>query len=119
MCGSTGRIQLRNAAGEPIKVGVWSGRDHCPECNGQGYVWLDTNHHEAIIARLTIGQVRTETTDGQAEISYMAKETGVGSGSVYREPELHPSRSDAIDAFFAAHPSGVLKSVDAEMEAAS
>lgn len=112
-CAGSGRIQLLDAAGNPVALPPGSIRDWCPACQGKGLVWLDGHHHEATITRLTLGQVRTETTgDGPTEISYMAEETGVGSGSIYREPELHPSRDEAIDAFFAAHPTGFLKRVD-------
>lgn len=115
VCAGSGRIELVDASGQPIEVDRWSSRSHCPECNGKGSLWLDTEHHDAVISRLTIGLVATETTIGQvSKVSYMAEETGVGSGSVYRESELHPSRDAAIDAFFAAHPTGVLKSVDGE-----
>lgn len=112
-CAGSGRITLVDAAGEPIPVAAFSGSSHCPLCNGNGRLWLDTERHEATITRLTIGQVRAALTSGLGtEVSYMAEETGVGTGSVYYERELHPSRDAAIDAFFAAHPTGVLRSVD-------
>ena len=125
-CAGSGRIQLIDAAGAPIQLETgFRFRRTCPACEGKGYVWQDGHHHEATITRLTLGQVRTVTTAGQTttvatygtEISYMAEETGVGSGQIYREPELHPSRQTAIDAFFTAHPTGVLKSVDEDLGA--
>lgn len=46
--------------------------------------------------RLTIGSVRFDSADRNEPFSYMCEETGVGSGSVYRESDLHDSEETAL-----------------------
>ena len=52
----------------------------------------------AEIGRRTIGQVRTEIEAERTEITYMAWETGVGSGSLLPEENLYPTREAAEQA---------------------
>ena len=60
----------------------------CPRCGG-GYrsedaLSLDYTQFVPIVRKLTIGSVRVDTSDNRP-VSYMCRETGVGSGSVYAE----------------------------------
>ena len=41
--------------------------------------------------------MRIDTNDRDAPVSYMCKETGVGSGSVYRERDLRFTEEGALD----------------------
>ena len=45
---------------------------------------------------LTIGSVRIDTNDDENPISYMAAETGVGSGAVWYEYRLFESEKEAL-----------------------
>ena len=68
----------------------------CPRCGG-GYqsnrdLSLDYTLFAPFVERLTIGSVRTNTED---ETEYMCRETGVGSGSVYRERDMFATREGA------------------------
>lgn len=66
----------------------------CARCNGTGT--LSQLAFEPAVQRLTIGSVRLDTNAKDAEkISYMCKETGVGSGSFYYEPRLFWSEEAA------------------------
>ena len=70
----------------------------CPRCQasyyGQSDLRIDYTEFCPRIEELTIGSVRHDTHE--KETSYMCKETGVGSGSVYREAELFPTREGAL-----------------------
>lgn len=73
----------------------------CPRCGG-GYqsnraLNLKYTHHVPAPRRLTIGSVRVNTADNDYDggNSYMCLETGVGSGSVYREADLFATEEDA------------------------
>jgi hypothetical protein len=51
------------------------------------------------VESLTIGSARIDTADEtHRRISYMCLETGVGSGAIYYETDLHPTRKAAWDA---------------------
>jgi hypothetical protein len=47
------------------------------------------------IELLTVGSVRIDTADEERPISYMCRETGVGSGSIYDEAHLFATREEA------------------------
>ena len=47
---------------------------------------------------LTIGSVRVDTDDEKHAVSYMAIETGVGTGLIWYEPRLFASKDDALKA---------------------
>ena len=74
-----------------------------------GRVWPDSETLYADIRLLTIGRVEVTVEahepDGIwpliTEASYMAWETGVGSGTNHREKDLYDSREDAEAAAFA------------------
>lgn len=57
----------------------------CPECDGGGYRWFDTDQR-SVKGPMTVGRVEMRVTasgDHREEESYMLEETGVGSGSCY------------------------------------
>lgn len=69
----------------------------CPRCaasfrsfNGAG---LDYTSHTPAVSKLTIGSVRFSSSDGGAE--YMCHETGVGSGTIYKEANLFENEEEA------------------------
>lgn len=68
----------------------------CPRCRS-GYhadhdLSLDYTIFAPVTSRLTIGSVRTDSADKN---SYMCRETGVGSGSVYDEARLFSTETEA------------------------
>lgn len=68
----------------------------CPRCTG----WQHDGRpllaeYIPAIRPLTIGSVRIDTADEKTPITYMCRETGVGSGSVYEEGDLFESEAAA------------------------
>lgn len=67
----------------------------CPRCNthyqNNHEVSIDYWTHTPYVTRLTIGSVQTDTA-AELPVRYMAVETGVGSGSIYYEKDLHETR---------------------------
>ena len=63
---------------------------NCEVCSGKGVVadWQNTGQ----VSILTVGSVRTDTAE---ETSYMCRETGIGSGSIYRESRCYASYGEA------------------------
>ena len=53
--------------------------------------WAD---HLTITDYYTVGSIQTDT-NSETPIRYMCRETGVGSGSVYNEEQLHPDEQSA------------------------
>ncbi|MEJ5019271.1 hypothetical protein WH297_05900 [Ochrobactrum vermis] len=76
----------------------------CPRCGssyrGNHEMSLDYSLFEPSITKLTIGSVQFNSAEGAHDhgFRYMCVETGVGSGSVYKENDLHLSEADAIAA---------------------
>ena len=73
----------------------------CPRCSSryrsEPDLALTYNAFEPTTQRLTIGSIRVDTaSDSQNE--YMAYETGIGSGNIYRENTLFPSQDQALEA---------------------
>lgn len=74
----------------------------CPRCtanySAHDELSLTYTAHAPRVERLTIGSVRVNTADterGDEPVSYMCRETGVGSGTVYRQSQLFPSKDEA------------------------
>lgn len=71
----------------------------CPRCSGAYHsndnMRLTYSWNTPTTRMLTIGSVRTDTHD-KDPISYMCKETGVGSGSIYRESIVFSNKEDAL-----------------------
>lgn len=76
----------------------------CPRCSASYFSQRDLSleYHEYAphAVPLTIGSVRVNTADDAYDggVSYMCIETGVGSGSVYREADLFPTKDEALKA---------------------
>jgi hypothetical protein len=119
------RIETKFSVGDIVFHGRagWVGeRVECPACKGSGW-WTVVAHsgergqwqatcqvcrdyrewgnvrgrgpvkrgeRHPTVTRLTIGSVRVDRG-----VEYMCRETGVGSGSVYREEDLFDTKSDA------------------------
>lgn len=72
----------------------------CPRCSS-GFqsnreLSLDYSQHAPRVERLTIGQVGFDHWGGdEPGPRYMAHETGVGGGTVYRERDLFPTEDEA------------------------
>lgn len=69
----------------------FSGRSHIPS--------LDYFVHSHSVRSLTIGSIRMDTGDthNRSLVSYMCIETGIGSGSIYYEPDLLETEEAAHD----------------------
>lgn len=92
------------------RVSTPSGTEHvvdCPRCRG-GYSHsgidklppLTIRRYAPGVRRLTIGSItaKTHPYHGNDPIEYMAQETGVGSGSIYRERNLYSDEASALAA---------------------
>ena len=85
-----------------------AGREYeftCPRCGDQYQSNADLSLNYTVVAprarRLTIGSVQVDTaaTDyDRDQVSYMCRETGVGSGSVYNQCDLFPTEEEALAA---------------------
>ena len=91
--------ELCRGAGEVPIAGAEDRKAECPDCYGRGTRGVDF----PVPSRpqeLTIGQVNVTTqnkTDrGEKHVTYMCKETGVGSGTVHREEHLFESAEEAL-----------------------
>lgn len=95
VCNGTGRAEV---VGFAIKA-------NCPACYSSGYKpgfdESSLRHYTRSVMPLTIGQVRVTATASRStlfmteEVEYMCVETGVGSGSIYREHLLFATREEA------------------------
>lgn len=77
--------------GSPLKAS-------CPSCRSQGYTWGKQNISWYAIQSLTIGLVNIVAGPKKPKVSYMAEETGVGSGTIYYEDQLYSTHEDALAA---------------------
>lgn len=73
----------------------------CPRC-AAGYhsnddISLAYSAHVPSVQMLTIGQVQVRT-EPDPEIRYMCRETGIGSGTLWNETDLHPTHQEATAA---------------------
>lgn len=89
------------------------GREHiCPKCHGHGHLTVYNDLEWAVNGLLTIGEITVSVKniepDGMFDnighyteecttkkVSYMAYETGIGSGAVYDEDLLFPTDKQA------------------------
>lgn len=74
----------------------------CPRCAaryiGDKNVSLEYFEYEPFIERLTIGSIRVDTAEENGPVSYMCVETGVGSGTIYKQSMLFPDNETALEA---------------------
>lgn len=86
-CKGSRKAKLTYGSGDEIEV-------PCPACEGRGghgvHKWVATADQR------TIGAVRIDTTRTDSPIDYMCVETGVGSGRLYSEALLFPTRDEAL-----------------------
>lgn len=84
-----------------------AGREYsfrCPRCTGvlnNRSLSLSYQAHVPSVRKLTIGSIEARTVarwGGDDLVSYMCEETGVGSGTTYRETDLHPTHEEATAA---------------------
>lgn len=75
----------------------------CPRCSGSHQANRDLSltyaAHAPSVSRLTIGLVKASSQIGDGfedGNSYMCLETGVGSGSIYREADLFATEEEAL-----------------------
>lgn len=72
----------------------------CPRCSASYFsqrdLSLDYHEYTPHAVLMTIGSVRVDTADSDYGTSYMCTETGVGSGSIYREADLFPTKDEAL-----------------------
>lgn len=99
-CLGTKYWQIRTPAGEEFKC-------NCQRCSaghwrikvrGVELPALVRVTYTAFTRRLTIGSVRVDTASvgrDECPVTYMCRETGVGSGNVYAENKLFESETDA------------------------
>lgn len=90
-CLGTREWSAASPAGETYRI-------ECPRCSGYAgdvslsrKVWL----WSVSVRPLTIGSVRMDTADEERPISYMCHETGVGSGRIWSESEIHLTEDEA------------------------
>jgi len=73
----------------------------CPRCcyqySDREQLSLSYITFHPYVKTLTIGSVRIDTHD-ENPVSYMCRETGVGSGSIYNENSLYPTHDEAMAA---------------------
>lgn len=92
VCDGRGYLDLVKGGNVPC-TNRYVDKDRCRS----GNVTLRITQPWKVMGLLTVGKV-TATTDDSfpgENISYMCEETGVGSGSVYYEPNLFASREEA------------------------
>lgn len=89
LCDGTGRVPIAADASKEAT---------CPDCHGRLWSTTEMEYDEtrATIRPLTLGQVTVKVEATGTEVRYMAEETGVGSGTVYMEEHLYPSRAEAL-----------------------
>lgn len=89
LCSATGKVTI---AGGPRTT-------QCPDCFGRGGLLAVEQELHGEIDRLTIGQVNVRVnyadTDRPSPSTYMAEETGVGTGRVWSEDKLYPGKDEA------------------------
>lgn len=74
----------------------------CPRCSANYFsqrdLSLDYHEYTPHAVPMRIGSVRVDTADSDYGTSYMCLETGVGSGSIYREADLFQTKEEALTA---------------------
>ena len=104
-CGErTERIQCPECLGE----GTWEVRTPCGNtfditCGTCHYSYeysmrneLYRSHFEPLVLTLTIGSCQLDTADSECVVSYMCRETGVGSGRIWKEHDLRETPAEAM-----------------------
>lgn len=86
-CLGTFKWTITTPAGETFSV----------DCGTCTYERIIPQHRYFPVTRqLVIGSVRLDTYDTECPVTYMMRETGVGSGRVWRETEVCDSEQEAM-----------------------
>jgi hypothetical protein len=67
----------------------------CPNNCSYGYVYVYTPKHWLIETNSQVGNVRADIFGDREKIEYMLISTGVGSGRLWNESDLFPTREEA------------------------
>lgn len=93
VCNSTGKVKVEGREEEY----------ECPVCHGRtetehyGYKYV-ISYHNATIGKVNIEEYSPKYADKfQSRVMYMLEETGVGSGSLWREDRLFATEDEAND----------------------
>lgn len=90
VCNSTGKVKIEGREEEYT----------CPCCNGRmetghfGYKYIIA-YPQAKIGKVQIEEYAKKYRSYESKVSYMLEETGVGSGTVWREDRLFPTEKEA------------------------
>jgi hypothetical protein len=74
----------------------------CPKCDHQGKVETSSEIVKFAVQRLTIGLVCVRAVKGEREVTYMADETGIRSGTNYYEDKVYETEAAAVAAAVSA-----------------
>ena len=100
-CLGSGRWSCTSPAGATMEMS-------CPRCSvthyGNDTLGLSYVKAQCYVVTLTVGSVQIDTASKEV-VRYMCRETGVGSGSVYDESDLHMTAE-------AAEQDGAMKAAD-------
>jgi hypothetical protein len=98
-CFGSGKWAVKSPAGLETTV-------PCPRCSHNGYFNSDAKvpsleylKYVAVTHALTIGSITAKTHPWHDDdgVEYMCNETGIGSGSIYREGRLHATEAEAFE----------------------
>ena len=91
VCNSTGKVKVEGRDEEYV----------CPACHGRtetehyGYMYV-ISYYEATIGKIEIEEYAPKYKDRyKSEVKYMLEETGVGSGTLWREDRLFATYDEA------------------------
>jgi hypothetical protein len=84
------RVASRNRRTVPVILDIV-----CPTCNGWGKVDGPKAPGDYTLQELTIGQIECVVDKAGRSWRFMAEETGVGSGTIYREDDMFPTSAAA------------------------
>lgn len=93
VCDSTGYVKVEGKSGKFI----------CPSCHGrtvtEGYEYkYKISYYEATIGKVEIQEyAKKYKNQYKSEVRYMLEETGVGSGTIWREERLFATEEEARD----------------------
>lgn len=85
-----------------VKVEGREEKYECPVCHGKtktehyGYKYV-ISFYKATIGKVRIEEYAKKYRKEKSEVTYMLEETGVGSGSIWREDRLFPTEKEAND----------------------
>lgn len=91
-CKGTRKWQATSPAGGVFEMA-------CPRCTeryrSEEGLSLEYSEFIPAVNTLTIGSIRVDTNDADRPVSYMCRETGIGSGTIHYEADLHATEEEA------------------------